>query len=224
MGEITNEFEIFKLSESLTIWEAAILLLGKKPSKVLTREDERGNFSTTWEEFEPHVVSDIDGSYQALKKAIIDAVRSDHIMLSESIRADDVNEYYRIRVSSLKNWVKTKGFKCDFFNISEIMDQPYLDQDHPHFSLKLYAAVKVWMEFKDAEIEGESPKSTIKNWLSGHAVDLNLVYDGKSNKSAIEEVAKIVNWETKGGAPRTPVTKEEDVGKIDDDETSGLPF
>ena len=78
------------------------------------------------------------------------------------------------------------------------------------------------MEFKDAEIEGGSPKNTIKNWLSGHAVDLNLIYEGKPNKSAIEEVAKIVNWEPKGGAPKTPNKKKEI--DTEDDEFLDIPF
>lgn len=42
-------------------------------------------------------------------------------------------------------------------------------------------------------------------WLRSHAGRFGLIKDdGNPNESGIEEVSKVANWETKGGAPKTP--------------------
>jgi hypothetical protein len=42
-------------------------------------------------------------------------------------------------------------------------------------------------------------------WLRQHANEFDLTKeDGNPNEQGIEDVAKIANWDTKGGAPRTP--------------------
>jgi hypothetical protein len=41
--------------------------------------------------------------------------------------------------------------------------------------------------------------------LAAHANEFGLTKeDGNPNEQGIEEVAKIANWDTKGGAPKTP--------------------
>jgi len=45
-------------------------------------------------------------------------------------------------------------------------------------------------------------------WLRQHANEFGLTKeDGNPNEQGIEEVAKIANWDTKGGAPKTPGAK-----------------
>jgi hypothetical protein len=47
--------------------------------------------------------------------------------------------------------------------------------------------------------------SSIVIWLRQHANEFGLTKeDGNPNEQGIEEVAKIANWDTKGGAPKTP--------------------
>jgi hypothetical protein len=42
-------------------------------------------------------------------------------------------------------------------------------------------------------------------WLRQHANEFRLTKeDGNPNEQGIEEVAKIANWDTKGGSPKTP--------------------
>ncbi len=218
MAEITSEFEIYKLSATLEIWEIAILLLGLNPSSISTRESDRYGVETYFSD----IPEEIDGQFQALKKVLIAAIREEEI---KNCFDNQPSDFTSVEVQALKNWIKSKGFKCSFFDISNTENQPYLDRDHPHYSPKLHAAIKSWMEFKDAEIEGTSPKETLKVWLSGHAVELDLIHGGNPNKSAIEEVAKIANWETKGGAPKTPTKKfSSDDKEKDENDISDLPF
>ena len=42
-------------------------------------------------------------------------------------------------------------------------------------------------------------------WLRQHANEFGLTKeDGNPNEQGIEDVAKIANWDTRGGAPKTP--------------------
>ena len=48
-------------------------------------------------------------------------------------------------------------------------------------------------------------KQDLTKWLNLHAAEYGLTNDeGEPNKQAVEEVAKVANWNTKGGAPKTP--------------------
>ena len=48
-------------------------------------------------------------------------------------------------------------------------------------------------------------KQALVIWLRHHANKFALTKeDGKPNEQGIEEVAKIANWDAKGGAPKTP--------------------
>ena len=53
--------------------------------------------------------------------------------------------------------------------------------------------------------KGKSVKQALDVWLRQHANEFGLTKeDGNPNEQGIQEVAKIANWETKGGAPKTP--------------------
>lgn len=60
---------------------------------------------------------------------------------------------------------------------------------------------------KDPELrKGKSVKQALDIWLRLHANEfVGLTKeDGNPNEQGIQEVAKIANWDTKGGAPKTP--------------------
>jgi hypothetical protein len=111
----------------------------------------------------------------------------------------------------LKIWLKSKGFvEGLFFPMSEDGPNADLDclrSDHPNYSSKLAAAIRAWNAISaDPERRrGKSTKQALETWLLENAGKFGLTKeDGNPNKQGIEEVAKIANWDTKGGAPKTP--------------------
>jgi hypothetical protein len=83
----------------------------------------------------------------------------------------------------------------------------FLDENHPHYSPKLAAAIDAWQAVTaDPSLRnGRSVKQALADWLKKNAQKYQLIKeDGTSNESGIKEVAKIANWEQKGGAPKTP--------------------
>lgn len=73
----------------------------------------------------------------------------------------------------------------------------YLDPNHPQHAPKLAAAVQAWQAVtNDPErLRGKTPKQAITQYLVDHA---------KFGEAVIEDIARVANWEPRGGAPKTP--------------------
>lgn len=79
----------------------------------------------------------------------------------------------------------------------------YLDSTHPRYSPKLAAAVAAWLAVEDGN--GRHPKQAIEKYLREHARELGLLKkNGLINEEGIADCAKVANWKTSGGAPKTP--------------------
>jgi hypothetical protein len=80
----------------------------------------------------------------------------------------------------------------------------YRDITHDRFAPKLAAAIDAWESVTDPQ--GRHPKQALVKWLTDNAAKLGLWDNdnGRPNKTAIEEAAKVANWKDRGGAPRTP--------------------
>jgi hypothetical protein len=94
---------------------------------------------------------------------------------------------------------------------SEGIDLPegpdYLSSFHPNYSAKLAAAIEAWRAVSgNPELRrGKTIKQALDKWLREHANEFGLTKeDGNPNEQGIEEVAKIANWDLKGGAPKSP--------------------
>jgi hypothetical protein len=71
----------------------------------------------------------------------------------------------------------------------------------------LAAAISAWQVVNaDMDlIKGTTVKKVLLKWLRKNADRFGLTKeDGSPNEQGIEEIAKIANWDSKGGAPKTP--------------------
>jgi hypothetical protein len=112
-----------------------------------------------------------------------------------------------VAVDDLRTWLRTRGFKSGFFFAEESESVDYLDAKNPHYSQKLAAAIEAWEAVsRDSDLtRGKTVKQAIVIWLRRNADRFGLTKDdGSPNEQGIEEVSKIANWDTKGGAPKTP--------------------
>lgn len=117
-------------------------------------------------------------------------------------------EQTTISLKEMRGWLESRGFRSGFFfpqkANAEVPD--YLDPDHPRYSSKLAAAIHSWMAMDDeAKLKGKTPKQAIDKWLRENAAKYNLTNDeGLPINAAIEDCSKVANWNTSGGAPKTP--------------------
>jgi hypothetical protein len=114
-----------------------------------------------------------------------------------------------IQREDLTEWLSSRNFKPAFFFEQKTDAPDYLDPKHPKYSPKLAAAIRAWEAVTTDpryNNNGKTPKANIENWLNSHAAEYDLVKeDGENNADAIKnQIAKVANWQTDGGAPKTP--------------------
>jgi hypothetical protein len=106
-----------------------------------------------------------------------------------------------VDVSSLKEWLEAKGIRPSFF-FPEQSEEGFRDKHHPRYSAKLAACVAAW-EACEQKAESRTVKQTLKEWLQSNATQYGVGENGIVSDTAALELAKVVNWDTKGGAPTT---------------------
>lgn len=73
----------------------------------------------------------------------------------------------------------------------------------PRYSPKLDCAVAAWNSYRDFG-RSLSVKEQIRKWVNDNGALYNLINDqGDVPAKTSEDIATIVNWDTKGGAPKT---------------------
>ena len=115
-----------------------------------------------------------------------------------------------LKFQEVQDWLISKGITGGFFcpTISKQLVPKYLDDQLPYYSYKLAAAINAWLAVTSDDnyhANGKTPKKNIEDWLVAHAKEYQLINEeGKFIRSTIEEIAKIANWNLKGGSPKTP--------------------
>tara|TARA_R110002049_G_scaffold291383_2_gene475304 strand:- start:18017 stop:18685 length:669 start_codon:yes stop_codon:yes gene_type:complete len=195
--------DYWRLCDELTVREAALLLMGIDPSDMDNNTETRS----------------LPKPYMAISRAIFIGLKGS-LTGTQEILGELVNytnglpsdRSSTVRVSSFKEWLGGKGVKTGFFFPDSFDEPDYLNPDHPCYSPKLAAAVNAWLavtQDKRYINNGKSPKSNIETWLTANAQNFGLVgEDGGINNTAIkDQIAKVANFQPKGGSPAIPVTQ-----------------
>src|SRR5215472_1807148 len=197
-----DELDHWRLCDAVSVVQAALLIVGEDPS-----EREFG--------IENKPSKNRPRGYDAVRAALVNAIRGNRLS-ANIIRVDDQFgnadidiDWYQttVLVEDLQTWLKSRGVTTGFFFPMEEEGPDYLSSSHDHFSPKLAAAIKAWLAItSDPELRrGKTVKQAIIVWLRQHANEFGLTKeDGNPNEQGIEDVAKIANWDTRGGAPKTP--------------------
>ena len=104
----------------------------------------------------------------------------------------------------------TQASVQDSFFPEPQVDPDYLSKSHEDYSPKLAAAIQAWkvVSAEPARRRGKTVKQALIIWLRQHGNEYGLTKeDGNPNEKGIEEVAKVANWETTGGVPKTPTNE-----------------
>ena len=197
-----DDLDYWRLCDELSVYEAALLVVGQSPSK--------------WSNVERLISEKQPRGYEAARTAIRNALSSGRI--NGTIKpeyTDDFNSNShpisgtvdlhssRVEVESLKTWLISRGFKRGFFFPNPVEEPGYLEPANPRYAPKLAAAIQAWLAV--TETGGRTPKQALSKWLREHAATFDLTdEDGTPNETGIEEAAKVANWQPGGGAPKTP--------------------
>ena len=109
-----------------------------------------------------------------------------------------------VACADLKNWLRSKGLRDGFFFPDRNREPDYLNRKDARYAPKLAAAVNAWLAVREA-LPKKSPKQSLEKWLKEHAAEFGLVDDdGKPVTAAMQECSAVANWNTSGGATKTP--------------------
>lgn len=113
-----------------------------------------------------------------------------------------------LAVDDLRALYSKRGLHSWFFFPSGLQDG-FRDRNHPRYTPKLATAVAAWEAVKCSG-RNKSVKQTLIDWIVSNGVQFGL---GNSENvvtpTVAEEVAKIANWQTGGGATKTSVENNE---------------
>ncbi len=197
-----NQFEYWKLCERLNIIQAALLMCECDPA------DFQDHIEIKKRKYQPQ-------GYYACKSAVLAAIESGVVTgeivteifgVDEESPIEDINllKSY-VTYDSLSLWLKSKGFKSEFFFPEKSVVNDCENTAHCCFAPKLAAAVAAWKSVSSSTFSPGSPKQQISAWVRKNALRYGLTdSEGKPNETAINEIAKVANWRPQGGAPKTP--------------------
>ncbi|PJK31342.1 hypothetical protein [Minwuia thermotolerans] len=202
-----EDIDYWRLTEELTIVQAALLVAGEDPANLADEVERQAG------DLRPP-------KYEAVKHAIMQALLKERISgeLVPELDYDqngnptggipgtvDVHRSL-VNIDSLRALLERRGFRSGFFFPEKAGQPEYLNPEHPHYAPKLAAAVRAWLANQnDEDLRGKHPKQALLKWLRENAATYGWTDDdGNPMESTIEGIAKIANWQQKGGAPKTP--------------------
>jgi len=201
-GATLQALDYWRLCDEINIFQAALLIVGEDPSQ--------NEYIENWD------MDKRPAGYEAAKTALRNAVESKKLPAEVTEIFEDCDGGFksigadwnqtRIEVSEIKKWLAKRGIATGFFFPDGRVEAEYLDTNQDHYAPKLAAAINAWQAVNSDPglLKGKTPKRALEIWLRAHANDYGLTKDdGNPNETGIQEVSKIANWDTKGGAPRT---------------------
>lgn len=222
-----NTLSSWVICEELSVVQAALLMAGHDPSELqhhVENSIKPFNYRSPsgYEAAKTVITNAIESNKlpAKIRRHILGAYydhssQSDNVMASLSQALGTPMLIYppnwmltTIMRKDLCQWLGIQGITNHFFNASNQNNEAtYLDPHNPYYSSKLAAVIQAWQAViaNPHLLKNKSPKTALMNWLREHCLELNLTKpDGTPNEQGIEEVAKIANWQQKGGAPGTP--------------------
>ena len=113
-----------------------------------------------------------------------------------------------VEVTALREWLEARDQRAGFFFGDKAKPAAdYLNPDNIRYAPKLAAAVSAWLALEGIQLP-RSPKQSLDKWLREHAAQFGMTdEEGKVIEQAVQDCAKVANWNLGGGAPRTPVAQ-----------------
>lgn len=216
-----DEFDLYRIADTISLTDAAALLVGVRPNSVMppSKAGEPGpDYYWTFEPVDEKRSVDVAVRLLSLaamrgtlpankvfKSVVIDIDAMHELGLSEGdlVPPGEIDPCATtVYVEDLKAWLAGRGVKSGFFFPDAANAPDYLNPADPRYSAKLAAAVRAWQEVPIPNGK-TTPKQALMKWLREHAAEFSLSNDdGNPNETGIEEVAKVANWNTGGGAPK----------------------
>lgn len=201
---------LWLLSPQVSVVEAALLMLGIEPQGI-------SQYVEGWgDEKKPE-------SYLAARQAVVSAVQKEFVSgsinhpvfenMNGSIETDHLRYDYAeswVDLRELQIWLKERGYMSGFLYLPDQNQEGFRDPSHKRYSAKLAAAVEAWEKFDPNSTQRGTVKQRLTIWLRLNAARFGLTNEeGLPTETVIDDLAKVANWDTGGGAPKSSQCESE---------------
>jgi hypothetical protein len=203
-----ENLDYWRFCDELTVVQAALLIVDQDPTGIAeyvdgwNPEDRPKGYVAVLNALKLSIVGDRLRAKKAFRNLDYQYADVEH-----PIRSLDWPDT-RVSIDDLREWLGVRGVQSSFFFPDGPVTAEYLDKKNENFAPKLAAVVEAWKAVRVDRLSKPSArtvKQDLVRWLNLHAAEYGLTNeDGGPNKQAIEEISKVANWDTKGGAPKTP--------------------
>lgn len=202
--ENDDDILLWRLAETLTVTQAALLAVDINPADVLLDNSEDPTKSEIRDKTGDFLPT---ARFRAVYCSILSASSSSKLKIKWIRQITNDDDYIDepnsiVGVEDLKKWFASRGFRPRIF-FPDVEVHEFKDTNHPRYAPKLAAVVGAWEAVKEAE-PNRTVKQTLAKWLNINAAKYELVSeDGRLRENLIQELAGIANWDRSGGAPKT---------------------
>ena len=107
-----------------------------------------------------------------------------------------------VDVDDLKAWLRSRGVSTGFFfPKEELRTEDFLNKAHDHFAPELALAVAAWRALAEQQTFPHGYRAAIERWIESHPEAWQ--GDDPPSDKAKDRIATLVNWNQKGGAPKS---------------------
>lgn len=202
-GDYRRPSAIWKLVETVSVVEATLLILEIEPQGLSCSVEDLAD------DQKPE-------GYLATRSALESSIHNNRLKGEMSTAVVEMpiaatkEDYRRLQFHSsfvdardLARWLALREYSCSTFPAPAEQTTGFRDRNHPRYAAKLTAAVEAWEAFDESSDESGTPKQRLMKWLRLNAARFGLTGDnGAPMENVIEELAKVANWATSGGAPK----------------------
>ncbi len=204
---------LWRLAVTLTVVEAAILMIDGDPSESAEYWDQTGNLPVIGTYHSRRFLA----AYGVLKGAIIDDAGG---LQSSIVRDRDGYIHWgmtRIPVEELRKFLHRRGMRGGFFSLDEPAsihdpnamvrretESGFMDPQHACYAPELALAAAAWKAVVNDRSEKRSPKESLQIWINANWQTVWTDPTAKPpSKIAVERIATLANWKRAGGAPKS---------------------
>lgn len=214
---ISND-DLYKLMDSLSIEDSCALIAGVSPNKVIYEyydNEETAVIRTSSND--PDNANEV---FFIALKALTHAIKTEKLKAFIEVKdypknlvKSDLNKNWlfiseidtcktMIERDDLKEWLDKRGvYPPLLFPMGKKDD--YMNVDHPNYSPKLALCVRAWEVAQTANLQGQTIKQFIVDWMQEHAKEFGVSNTGDK---IFDTLATIPNWNTTGGRAKNKPT------------------
>lgn len=201
MKELTD-FEVNKLLDTLNLLEATCLIVGVSPDEIRDVSDNQNEYELHNRYYLNNYQNSSSKHFPLVLNSLIRGIEFKKIESSKVVyyplidRQDQIIDPKQTCIEKLVliDWLKKKGVYPDALFPLE-PDNEILNRTHPFYSPKLALIVEAWQQLKYAELNNQTVKKYIEDWIRDNAIKYEF---NNMGETSISNLAEIVNFE-KGG-------------------------